>query len=117
MPLIPKREIQKLSWWSGLHIALLLSLPLFALLILPRGFEPVWWWLLVALFFAGFAVFASWMPSVQINLLVVFAFWSMFLILEPSFAVRSIAFVILAAVIHGLFQVALVLIFTKTPKR
>ena len=64
----------------------------------------------MAVFVTGFLVLGSWMPSVPLNLIVVTAFWLMFLILEPQFARRSIPFVASALAIHGAIQTVIVLI-------
>ncbi len=116
MALFSIAELQRFAWCKSVYIVFLLLLPLFALLFLPRGFEPAWWWFLLALFVAGFIVLALWVPSVRLNLFVVFAFWSMFLILEPKFAGRSIPFVASAAVVHGMVQAVFVLIVRMMAK-
>lgn len=116
MALVSIAELQRLAWCKTVYIALLVLLPLFAFLFLPRGFEPAWWWFLLALFVAGFIVLGLWVPSVRLNLFVVFAFWSMFLVLEPKFAGRSIPFVASAAVVHGIVQTVIVLIVRMVAK-
>jgi hypothetical protein len=116
MALVSITELQRLAWCKAVYIILLVLLPLFAFLFLPRGFEPGWWWFLLALFVAGFVILGLWVPSVRLNLLVVLAFWSMFLVLEPQFVRRSIPFVASAAIIHGMVQGVIVLIVRMAGK-